>query len=100
MGINKNERISVNRERSEKFDQIRKRLENQQAKQLKPSQGPFPNDLLEKGTKIYAYTTGKEKMTKAVILKDFGSVCLIKKEEAGRFNIIKLHKSRISLRFD
>jgi len=46
---------------------------------------------------VWVHVRGEEPI-KAIILKDFGPVCLIKKLKNGRFRIVKMHKSNISTR--
>jgi len=96
IGRYKNDRIPIAKEVADKYRQIKNRLINQQVKQVKPSAGPFPKEILEKGTAVWLHTTGSP--VEAVILKDFGAICLVKKVKDGRFRIVKVHKSNISIR--
>jgi hypothetical protein len=88
-----------NKELEDRYRQVRLRLEKQQLNQVKKTAGPYPCEDLPKGTRVWLYLRG-ETPVKATILHDFGSVCLIKKLTPGRFQIVQVHKSKISKRLE
>jgi len=96
--ISDNAKLS-NKELEDKYRQVRIRLEKQQLNQVKKTAGPYPCEELAKGTDVWLYLRGEEPV-KAKILHDFGSVCLVKKLTPGRFQIIQVHKSKISKRLE
>ena len=86
----------LSKEIKDKYVKIHRRLELQQNRYTKDSKGPYPNTLLKKGDKIFVHTNA-DKPVRATVLRDFGNVCLVRKTEPGRFRIVTVHKSLISL---
>jgi len=89
----------LKKELQDKYRRVKIKLEQAQDRSVKESAGPYPSTLLNKGDCIWIQIDNKEPI-KAIVLKDFGNICLVKKLDAGRFQVVQVHKSLISLRID